>query len=111
VPTGLRPRDRAEVEALVTIAGSVRAGGRVRVTAVSSADGAFDATDLPLASRSFRLRLQPGASLTSRLKFRVPRDLAAGSHLLVVVDADNRLQELNEDNNLADAPGAFAATP
>jgi subtilase family serine protease len=61
--------------------------------------------------KPFRLNLAPGAAKTLRLKFRVPRDLGGASHLLVIVDSDDRFAEPDENNNLADALDAFAPAP
>jgi hypothetical protein len=108
MPTGLTPRGLAEADVIVTNTGSIATAGRVRVTVLASADANSDAADVPLRAKSFRLNLAPGASKPLRLKFRVPRDVAAGSHLLVIADSDNRFAEPDESNNLADAPGAFA---
>lgn len=103
VPAEVRPLvKRNPVGVTLTNLGDRPVRGSVRVNLYASADGVFDAGDLLLGSVSTRVSLGAGQSRGVTLNFASPASVAEGNYVvLAVVDADGRLAERDETNNLA----------
>ena len=93
---------RANVPVTVANNGNVAASGLLQVDLFASADAVADASDLPLASVTRRVKLKNGKSRPIRVAFLVPANLPAGSYFITAtIDQPNAIPESNDANNTA----------
>ncbi len=99
-PTALTPGGASTLRLDVTNAGTVAASGRLTVEFDAVAAATPTAAGTPLATVTHAAKVRPGHSAPTKVRFRVPADLAAGEYLLVArIDPMAIFSDVNITNN------------
>jgi hypothetical protein len=111
IPTAIPPQGNNQISVLVGNVGDAKAAGNATVTLYASTDQVLDASDVALGSKSAKLALGSGRSVTVPVKFTSPTNVIDGSYyILASVQGDTAIADANAANNVAATPVAVTIT-
>ena len=107
LPDIVLPTDSASAALTVKNSGTTTISQAIKVNVYASLNGTLDSGDILLGTaNSTSTNFSPGQSKSVAVALTVPNTIAPGSYqLLAAIDADNRIAEGNEANNVVAGEG------